>query len=277
MSKGDERSMRFENNTGTRVENLLLPDSSLLVFSRQSQDGWTHSIPIDSSVESVRYSFTFRYVAPFFTNSTVIYGDSNTHNLSFGEGFGKFGKWMPGQRIKAARIQNIPGPEDISPYKNIIIHTGINDLNRHSSKPVHTLAYDLELKCRAINDSYPRTRIFLSPVLPTKDPSLNIKVLEFNRYLINNIGPKYSNIFILNNSAFVSTQGTLKPDMGRYNMGVPNISDPIHLGRKGITLFAKQIKSSVMNRVILKSATSNSNHAAAGKSVRSSLHHDVNS
>ena len=272
ISIGAERPINYKNNLGTRDEDLMLPDCSLLVCSRKSQDGWMHSIPQDPSIKDVRYSFTFRLVAPFFINSTLICGDSNTHNLTFGEGFGKFGKWLPGKRVKASRIQHIPDGEEICPFKNIVIHTGINDLNRDHIKPPNVLAHELEMKCRAIHKCHPKSKIFISPLLPTKDSSLNSKVKELN-YHIMNVTDKYQNIVFLDNSSFVNNQGTLRTELGRHRMGLPDHADSVHLGRKGIMLFAKGIKSSLIKRVTPRRLTPNGNHATAFNS-NPSQHHD---
>ena len=84
----------------------------------------------------IRYSLTFRQLAPYYVNSTVIVGDSNTHNLKFGGGRSTFGVWMPGCRIKATRIQNIPNPEELEfPYRNLVIHTGLNDIRNQNHLP----------------------------------------------------------------------------------------------------------------------------------------------
>ena len=131
LSIGEARDIIFTqiNSKGCK-STVTLPDNSLMVFSRHSQSFWNHEIPQDESVEGIRYSLTFRCVKPFNINSTVIYGDSNTQYLVFGDGEGKFGKWMPGTRIKAQRIQDIPSAEEILPYQNIVFNVGINDLNR---------------------------------------------------------------------------------------------------------------------------------------------------
>ena len=36
---------------------------------------------------------------------------------------------MPGKRVKVGHIDAIPDPEKIGPYRNIVIHTGINNIN----------------------------------------------------------------------------------------------------------------------------------------------------
>ena len=69
----------------------MLADCSAYMMSRKSQAFWRHGISTQesesesqSSDSQVRYSFTFRHLAPHFKNSTVIIGDSNTKNFEFG-------------------------------------------------------------------------------------------------------------------------------------------------------------------------------------------------
>ena len=53
----------------------------------------------------------------------------------------------------------------------------------------------------------------------------------------------------MDNSIFVNSYGTLRTELGRHKMGLPDHDDSVHLGRKGIMLFAKGIKSSLIKRV----------------------------
>ena len=84
LSIGADRTMLFTsvNEDSTSVN---LPANSLLAFSRASQNFWKHEIP-SSDCANVRYSLTFRQLAPYYANATVIVGDSNTQNLKFGSG-----------------------------------------------------------------------------------------------------------------------------------------------------------------------------------------------
>ena len=120
LSIGCERTMRFTdiNEIADPVE-IRLSDNSLISFSRSSQEQLKHEItPSDS--KTCRYSLTFRQIAPHYSNSTLIIGDSNTENLKFGSGRKTFGVWMPGGRVRASKVGAIPTPESISvPYNYI--------------------------------------------------------------------------------------------------------------------------------------------------------------
>ena len=224
---------------------MVLHDNSLMVFSRKSQAYWRHEIPVTENPHDVgvRYSLTIRTIKPYFINSTVIYGDSNTRFLEFGNGEGKFGKWMPGQRIKTQRIQDIPAAENIYPYQNIVINVGINDINRRDRKSAPELVHQLGEKCRSIHKVYPTTRIYISPLLPTKDLNLNEQLWEFNERIIS-LCKSHHNLMYLNNHLFADSNGLLKPEYGRYF----DSNDTIHLGKTGLRAFAAHIKSYIVRK-----------------------------
>ena len=132
LSIGAKLIMKFSNNSESKTEEVSMEDGSVLVTSRQAQDFWMYNVEQDAASEapSVSYTLTFRHVAPHFINSTVIVGDSNTRFMSFGEGRGKFGVWLPGKRIEAFCIEDIPNPVEIGPYRNIVLHVGVNNIKR---------------------------------------------------------------------------------------------------------------------------------------------------
>jgi len=65
----------------------------------------------------------------------------------------------------------------------------------------------------------------------------------------------YKNIYIIDHTAFGDK---LSDDFGRWDKenGCPNTRDALHLGKKGIRLFAAKIKSSVFRRSQAKSRLS---------------------
>ena len=176
LSIGSERTMKFENcnDLAHNVnESIKLKDNELLVFSRVSQDFYHHSIIPEESTTQTRYSFTFRSLAPHNLNYTAIIGDSNTKDIEFGVGKGKLGLWMPGAWIKSSKIKNIPDPFTVGPCRNILINVGINDVQGDNPKSAEYLAAQYKTKIKTFLDIYPKVRIFISLLLPTKDASLN--------------------------------------------------------------------------------------------------------
>ena len=260
VSIGAKRTITFTDNSSANTKSLDLEDCSMLVCSRHSQDFWTHGIEKDLSVDQVRYSFTFRHVAPHFANSTVIIGDSNTEFPSFGNGKGSFGPWMPGKRISAYYINEVPEAADIGPYRNFVIHTGVNNIKLRNRRSNKSLADELEAKCKNIMETYPRSKIYISLLLPTKLTTLNYRVNEFNNMLLD-MSHSYRSMYIIDNSTLCDEGGLLKEEFGRFNYkdGRYNKTDTLHIGKKGIRIFATTIKSVVVNGI--KSRRRNSSKA----------------
>ena len=252
ISIGAERAMTFTNNSGDETQHQVLKDCSMLVSSRFAQDFWLHSIE-PCSTDEVRYSFTLRHIAPHFINSTIILGDSNTVNVKFGEGEGTLGAWMPGKRVKVGHIEALPSAEEIGPYRNIVIHTGINSINCSQKYKTsnRSLIDTLEYKLRNICDTYPRARVYISLLLPTRLASLNYKVRDFNK-LIMDMTCRLSRLNIIEHSCLgdvlSNEHGRWKPSGEGPNVYVPRFEDCVHLGKIGIRMLAKNIKQYVIGR-----------------------------
>ena len=159
LSIGAKLLLKFRNNSGSKNEEVIMDDGSVLVTTRRAQDFWTYNVEKDAGSETsnVSYTLTFRHVAPHFINSTVIIGDSNTRFMSFGEGRGKFGVWLPGKRLEAFCIEDIPNPVEIAPYRNIVLHVGVNNIKHRDRRSNTSLANELDNKCKETLELYPRS------------------------------------------------------------------------------------------------------------------------
>ena len=91
----------------------------------------------------------------------------------------------------------------------------------------------------------------LSLLLPTKLESLNIRVREFNNILLD-LSHSYKNINVVDHpiAELCNAGGSLRDDLGRYDRDsqAPLAKDALHLGKKGLRIFAKTLKSSVIGR-----------------------------
>ena len=266
VSLGARRSMSFVNNDKTESEELVLEDGSVLITSRFAQDFWKHGILPDESPDE-RISLTFRNIAPYFINSTIILGDSNTSRINFGAGKGNLGAWVPGKRVKVGHIEAIPDAVDIGPYRNIVIHTGVNSINTQKYRKSNTyLLHHLENKCKQILDVYPKTKVHLSLLLPSRSRQLNHRIDEFNRGILD-LTYRFRNLLIIDNSIFGDV---LSNDHGRwdFNKQQPYTADILHLGKKGIRVFATNLKKCIMGK---GSSQSRSRFNASGGSYSNTL------
>ena len=161
ISEGSPRKISFRPKADLsaasidKVLDLDLKDSSVCIFSRYSQDFWTHGIERNEAASGCLYSFTFRNISPYFLNSTIVIGDCNTTRLQFGPDRGQFGRWMPGKQVTAYRVEDIPSPTKIGPYRNIVLHTGINNLKSQNRRSRKSLIDEIETKCENIFSVYP--------------------------------------------------------------------------------------------------------------------------
>ena len=247
ISIGAARKMTFTNNDKSRSEDLQLDDCSMLVTSRYAQDFWLHGILPDENVLEERISLTFRHIAPYFINSTKVFGDSNTSHIKFGAGSGTLGIWVPGQRVKTGHIEALPEATEVGPYRNIVIHTGINSINNpRFRKSDSYLLHVLENKCEEILTVYPRAKVHISLLLPSRSPQLNRHIHEFNSGILD-LTYRMKNVSVIDNSIFGNV---LSNEMGRWdvNRQRPYTEDIVHLGRKGIRTLAMNFKMSVLGK-----------------------------
>ena len=250
FSMGAVRSMKFVNcsdNAANVNDCVSLKDNDLLVFSRASQDFFHHSIVADQNSSQIRYSFTFRSLAPYNINYTTIIGDSNTKDIVFGSDKGKLGLWLPGSRIKASKIKNIPDPFTIGPCRNILLNVGINDVQEDNPKSTECLVDQLDSKIKSIMKVYPKTKVSISLLLPTKISYLNFRVNQLNNG-IKRLAANSRNINVIEHSNLVDQFGFLNPVLGRHKRGLPNPDDHVHLGPNGIKRFVLNIKNTILRK-----------------------------
>ena len=149
----------------------------------------------------------------------------------------------------AAKIGDIPSPKDIGPYRNIVIHSGINDIrddfNRASNR---ALIGQLKRKCDDIQKFYPNAKLHLSLLLPTKSPHVNVRVRELNSLFIDFVFNR-NNMFVIDNSVLGTQNGCMPSKYGRFlRNGTPLANDVVHLGREGLRLFCMNIKRCIVQR-----------------------------
>ena len=264
VSLGHASTVKFSEIHGKKKCEFVAEPNSLYVMSRSSQAYWHHQIDANAELpeDSVRYSLTFRHVDKKFTKSTIIIGDSNTRNLKFGSGKGTFGHNMPGKREEAIHLQDLK-PESCCGYRNIFIHCGINDIKHHrvsNAGKVQQKFSELKSKLEEITVLCPGSKLFVSPILPTKSHDWNRRAIHFNKLLFNYCNESNGKVVALNFSNFCDEYGNLRNDMGKYW----NPSDPLHLGSKGITDLVKIIRQSVFNNNVTSLSYSD---ALSGHSV----------
>ena len=247
VSLGFNATIKYTSiHDGNVVKKEIAP-KSLYLMSRLSQSFWRHEIEKceTQKLTDIRYSITLRHISQKYLKSTVIIGDSNTNNLRFGEGKGTFGHNIPGRRICAYRIDDI-NPTDCCGYKHIFIHTGINDIKQDSvtgPTKVTECFKNLLRKVDEIRTLCPKSRLYISPMLPTKDRSLNYRCVYFNKLLFDYVNRSAGKVLTHDFREFCDQYGSLSVNMGRIN---PN--DKLHLGFTGVLKLVKIIRKCVYGK-----------------------------
>ena len=89
---------------------------------------------------------------------------------------------------------------------------------------------------------YPKTKVSISLLLPTKISYLNFRVNQLNNG-IKRLAANSRNINVIEHSNLVDQFGFLNPVLGRHKRGLPNPDDHVHLGPNGIKRFVLNIKT----------------------------------
>ena len=244
---GGPRPIKFRSrfNRSSEVSHVA-NNRSLYVMSRESQNYWTHRVDAlndeEAAEQGKRYSVTLRHVDPHFLRSLLVIGDSNARKFKFGEDKGTLGIWTPGKVVYTPTVDDIdPVCCNAGSYRNVMIHVGINDL-KTITHPSQIIAVTDKLisKCRTIISMNPAVKLYVSPVLPTRDMGMNKKAMFMNRRIQACISETFLNINILDYTDFVDERGLL-----RYNLCSNFNNDPIHLGGRGIAKMVTVIKRNI--------------------------------
>ena len=226
---------------------------SLYRMSRKSQDFYKHEIKAGQTQDGTRYSLTFRSVSRWNNNSTCIVGDSNTGSLNFGNDKRKtFGELMPGHRFWAPTIENID-PSVCCTYKNVVVMCGINNIRKQNFNNTHELDkiyHQYQSKIAEIRKLNPKCKIFVCPILPTKDYELNRGALYFNKLIFEDLIQRDLDVkCIWGFDEFLDSDGTgllassLSKRFNRHQQ-----PDMLHLNLSGVRHLAGLIKQSVFSR-----------------------------
>ena len=256
LSLGANCTVNFSpvlSNAGDSSSTINCSNRSLYSMSRKSQDFFKHEIRAGQIQNGTRYSLTFRAVNRWNNNSTCIIGDSNTGRLTFGSDKRKtFGELMPGHRFWAPTVETID-PSVCCSYNNVIIMCGINDIKKQNvdySCNIDNIYNLYQSKVAEIRSLNPKCRIFVCPILPTKNHDLNRGALYFNKLIFEDLIKRDLNVqCVWGFDDFLDGDGSgllsrnLSKEYNRHNQ-----PDILHLNLSGIRRLAGLIKQSVFSR-----------------------------
>ena len=239
ISLGESRTLSFNpiHNELEESKSLTPSHNSVYLMTRSSQGWYRHGIePAESSND--RFSLTFRCVSQKNKRSVIIQGDSNTKNIKFGAGIGTVGETYPGTRIKAAKVSDIC-PENCIGYSNVVLVCGTNNLRVgyvNNNSDIRKVVDEYKSKLCSIKQLCPASKIFVVPVLPTRNVKMNRNIVRFNSMLSDMLNQSsFGNVFFPGVYSFLDSKGLLSARLTRNN-------DDIHLGDKGLAQFVRLIK-----------------------------------
>ena len=195
VSIGNSAAVTFTNIKSGEESELIVEDRSLYRMSRDSQNEFKHQIRQNPD-NSVRYSLTFRCTHWSFLNSTYAVGDSNFGRIRFGEGRGNVGAATPGLKDWSPKVDDII-PSKSRSYRNVVVMCGTNDLKHpmeNEDEEILTIYKKYKGKFEEVRKLNPKCKLFVCPVLPTRDQSINVRIVKFNKLIFSDLAK--SNLYV---------------------------------------------------------------------------------
>ena len=171
-------------------------------------------------------------------NTVLIMGDSNTRHVHLG------GAGVSQVRIPTYVVDDID-PQKCIGYETVWLHVGVNSLKPRKCRNLTDVRekYNvLASKIDEITKVSPRTKVMVSPILPTALRALNHRIVYFNRLLLSN----RERWHILNFGDFLDVDNGL---LDRNFRSFKNEFDKIHLGYRGISLLTSLVRSGITKAI----------------------------
>ena len=253
LSVGATRTITFRDRFSDEEIRHVAGSGSMYAMSRDSQCVFRHRIDPDPSCNATRYSLTFRCVNWKYRNSTCLHGDSNTTPIEFGEGKGKVGALTPGKQVYEPRIHMID-PMCSASFANVVLHVGVNDLKQEevkNTRDVEAVYEKFKSKVFDIVELNPKVKLIVFPVLPTGSEVLNMRVLDYNRLITNDLPRSCCNVSVvdgvqrfLGNARFAgcSPRNLLSESLTRKR------GDVLHINEAGCALLVSLMKDAIRSR-----------------------------
>ena len=241
VSLGSPGTIEFTHIHEDGKKQLTVDPNSLYEMSRESQNYFKHQV-LPNNTQQTRYSITMRSVHWYNYNSTYAVGDSNFGHLEFGSGLGKVGAATPGIRDWAACVKDIQ-PNRCASYRNVVVMCGTNDLKNHENDILETYQ-TLKGKVEQIHEINPHGKIFVCPVLPSMDLSLNQRINEFNSYIYHDL--QHCNVkvnIVYGFNEFADQNGLLKNTL--HDRRTP--TDVLHINNKGYRILVRLLKQAIFS------------------------------
>lgn len=154
-------------------------------------------------------------------------------------------KNIVGEKYPAAKISQID-PAKCVDFANVVIVCGTNDLRptevreEDPGKYIHELATTIKQKIEDIS-LLCKANIFLMPVLPTRDRTMNEYIRQFNKLVFNSEVRNRLDFWMPPLYTFLDKQNLLDIKLTRDG-------DSIHLGSLGLSRLVRVMKDSIYRK-----------------------------
>ena len=172
-------------------------------------------------------------------------GDSNFGRIRFGKGRGNVGAATPGLKDWSPKVDDII-PSKTRSYRNVVVMCGTNDLKHpmeNEDEEILTLYKKYKGKFEEIRKLNPKFQLFVCPVLPTRDQSINLCIVKFNKLIFSDLAKSNLNVYVVHGfSEFVNrSNGPLK----QTHFEQRSENDVLHINDNGYRLLVRCIKSAI--------------------------------
>ncbi len=132
---------------------------------------------------------------------------------------------------------------------NVVVHCGINSIRLptiESDEQVRDVYAVFKGRIDHIMRVNKRAKIYVSTLLPTKIDDCNVKLMYFNKLLIDDLGNSFNNnVRIVNHfHRFANSRGHLNQHLSK-ELNRNNEPDMLHLNEAGLRVFSVTIKNSI--------------------------------
>ena len=256
LSLGSLRELGFfRSKMSTELGRVGLESGSLLVMRQEDQQDYDHAImPLTHDAcalsmmeenQGLRVGLVFRCVKTKRNIKIKLVGDSNyvdpsggRNKINFGPDKGQLGPSLPGDSLNVPHTGLLPNIEGtLDGYTDLVLGVGTNNLKfpEHAANTPERVINQITGFCDAALNKKPGLNVFISEVLPTREPRLIPVIDKYNQILRTYAKLRPGKVTLISASVFRDRDGLMDKRLCSQH-------DTIHLNSEGVKLMAGRIK-----------------------------------
>ena len=256
LSLGSLRELGFfRSKMSTELGRVGLESGSLLVMRQEDQQEYDHAImPLTHDAcalsmmeenQGLRVGLVFRCVKTKRNIKIKLVGDSNyvdpsggRNKINFGPDKGQLGPSLPGDSLNVPHTGLLPNIEGtLDGYTDLVLGVGTNNLKfpEHAANTPERVINQITGFCDSALNKKPGLNVFISEVLPTREPRLIPVIDKYNQILRTYAKLRPGKVTLISASVFRDRDGLMDKRLCSQH-------DTIHLNSEGVKLMAGRIK-----------------------------------